>query len=147
MTPPEIVDREEIQALLMRYAAAVDGRDWELYRSVFTADAIIDYTSAGGIRGGLDEVTEWMRTVMERFVVSQHPTWLVELSVDGDVAVGRSCFFNPMGWLDAEGRQRMFFVGGWYRDRFVRTGGTWRIAERTEEAAWFHGDLPPGGGA
>ena len=37
-------DEVEIAALLYRYARAVDTKDWELYRSVFTDDAYIDYS-------------------------------------------------------------------------------------------------------
>ena len=44
-------DELEITALLYRYARAVDTKDWELYRSVFTDDAHIDYSSAGADRG------------------------------------------------------------------------------------------------
>lgn len=42
-----IGDELEITALLNRYARAVDTKDWDLYRSVFTEDAHIDYSSAG----------------------------------------------------------------------------------------------------
>lgn len=51
-----LADRLAIEDLLTRYASAVDRRDWGLYRSVFTDDAHIDYTSAGGIAGSLEEV-------------------------------------------------------------------------------------------
>ena len=44
----EIADRLEIEALLTRYAKAVDRKDWALYLTVFTPDASIDYSSAGG---------------------------------------------------------------------------------------------------
>ncbi|WP_396911719.1 nuclear transport factor 2 family protein, partial [Mycolicibacterium sp.] len=37
-------EHSEISALLYRYARAVDSKDWELYRSVFTEDAVIDYS-------------------------------------------------------------------------------------------------------
>src|ERR1700751_881744 len=40
-----ISDELEIATLLTRYARAVDSRDWDLYRSVFTDDAHIDYAA------------------------------------------------------------------------------------------------------
>ena len=45
------MDEVAIAALLYRYARAVDTKDWELYRSVFTDDAYIDYSSAGAAAG------------------------------------------------------------------------------------------------
>jgi hypothetical protein len=53
-----VSDEAEIAALLYRYARAVDSKDWELYRSVFTEDAHIDYSSAGAVVGSRDEVGE-----------------------------------------------------------------------------------------
>ena len=61
-----LADRLEIGDLLTRYATAVDRRDWDLYRSVFTTDAEIDYTSAGGIAGTVDEV---VRSPGRRYLV------------------------------------------------------------------------------
>jgi hypothetical protein len=47
----EIADRLELGELLARYIRAVDGGDWALLDSVFTADAVIDFSATGGIRG------------------------------------------------------------------------------------------------
>ena len=54
------MDELQIAALLYRYARAVDTKDTELYRSVFTDDAYIDYSSAGAIAGSRDEVADWL---------------------------------------------------------------------------------------
>ena len=43
--------RTRHRPLLYRYARAVDTKDWDLYRSVFTDDAHIDYSSAGAVVG------------------------------------------------------------------------------------------------
>ena len=40
LTLREMSDRMEIQDLLVRYAHAVDTRDWPLFRELFTADAV-----------------------------------------------------------------------------------------------------------
>ena len=63
MTVQEISDRIEIDDLLTRYATAVDSKDWDLFASCFTPDAFLDYTSAGGVKGPLPEVTKWLSDV------------------------------------------------------------------------------------
>jgi 3-phenylpropionate/cinnamic acid dioxygenase small subunit len=136
MTLPEIADRIEIDDLLTRYATAVDTRDWDLYASCFTADAFIDYTSAGGIRGRLPEVKQWLAAVMVSFPMSQHVVANRAVALDGDTATSRSCFYNPMGLPDEEGGLIMFFEGGYYNDKLVRTANGWRIAERIEESSY-----------
>ena len=40
-------DRQDVSDVLIRYASGIDGRDWTLFRTVFTDDAMIDYSSAG----------------------------------------------------------------------------------------------------
>lgn len=49
-TPDLIADRLEIEQLLTVYAAAVDARDWERFREVFTNDVVLDYSAFGGPR-------------------------------------------------------------------------------------------------
>ena len=49
-TPDYIADRLQLLDLCTRYAVGVDRKDWELFRSCFTEDAVIDYTATGGPR-------------------------------------------------------------------------------------------------
>jgi 3-phenylpropionate/cinnamic acid dioxygenase small subunit len=136
MTLHDVVDRLAIDDLLTRYATAVDTKDWALYATCFTADALIDYTAAGGIRGRLPEVRAWLAEVMASFPMTQHIVANRMIVVDGDSATSRSYLFNPMG-VGARGeRATLFFEGAFYQDRLVRTPDGWRIAERTEEACW-----------
>src|ERR1700757_2995498 len=67
-----ISDRLEIQDLLTRYCYAVDDRDWSAYRGVFTADATIDDTVTGGVRGGVEEHIVYMRQALSKIAMSQH---------------------------------------------------------------------------
>ena len=61
MDSQRVSDELEIVALLNTYARAVDTKDWELYQSVFTDDAYIDYSSSGVVAGSLDEVIDFFR--------------------------------------------------------------------------------------
>ncbi|TML58422.1 MAG: nuclear transport factor 2 family protein [Actinobacteria bacterium] len=142
MTPQEIADRIEIDDLITRYATAVDTKDWDLYRTVFTDDAVIDYTSAGGIRGSLGEVVEWLSHALKLFPMTQHLITNRHVVLDGDTATGRSYYYNPLGRPDDKGGMQLLFFGGYYNDRFRRTADGWRIAERVEETAWVEGSLP-----
>ena len=138
----EISDRLEIQELLVRYSHAVDTRDWDAYEGVFTDDAVIDYTSAGGIRGSLGEVVEWLSHALKLFPMTQHLITNRHVVLEGDTATGRSYYYNPLGRPDGTGGMQLLFFGGYYNDRFRRTADGWRIAERVEETAWVEGSLP-----
>ena len=132
----EISDRLEIQDLLARYSFAIDDRDWNALDEVFTPDARINYTAAGGIAGDLSQIKAWLPVALERFPMFQHLVATTKLDLDGDEAASRTILFNPMTHQNAAGEQQTFFIGLWYRDRFVRTDAGWRIAERVEEMGW-----------
>ncbi|MFO8011071.1 MAG: nuclear transport factor 2 family protein [Dehalococcoidia bacterium] len=139
-------DRLEIQDTLTRYCTAIDSGDYDGLDSVFTADAFIDYTSAGGVKGTLPEIKEWLAQALERFPVTQHAITNFSIQLDGDTATSRCAFYNPMGLrMPAEGdKLSMLFFGGYYNDKLVRVHGDWRISERIEESVWKYGEFPEG---
>ncbi|MGZ6777545.1 MAG: nuclear transport factor 2 family protein [Mycobacterium sp.] len=115
-------DELAIAALLARYARAVDTKDWELYRSVFTADAHIDY-SAGVFVGSLDDALEFFRGDFSALVtMSMHYITNVEAEIDGNTARVRAMFYNP---TQIKGLDLSMF-GGYYHHDLVRTSDGWR---------------------
>ena len=128
-------DLPAITDLLYRYARAVDTKDWELYRSVFTDDALIDYSSAGAITGSRDEVVEWLAANFGVIPWSMHYITNIEiLAMAGDVATVRAMFYNPM---QLPGMTEMSACGGYYHHEVVRTGDGWRSRSLREENLWF----------
>jgi len=111
----EMSDRLEIQDLLARYCEAIDSHDWDALDDIFTADAIIDYTAAGGAKGNLPETKAYLERALEQF-------------------------FNPMV-VERDGQPHTLFVGIWYCDELIRTKAGWRIQHRREELSYFH-NLP-----
>src|SRR4051812_7616143 len=92
----EISDRLEIQGLLAKYARAVDTCDWALWRSLFTDDATVDYSSAGAIAGTRDEVAAWLEAALGAMQMMQHFITNIEIDISGDTADVRAMFYNPM---------------------------------------------------
>lgn len=132
MTLQQLSDRLEIDDLLTRYATTLDAKDWDGWAACFTPDAHIDYTAAGGIKGTLAEVREWLASVMAGFPMTQHLVTNKVVAIDGDHATCQSALINPMGLPDGDGMM-LWIEGGYYRDRLVRTDAGWRIAERIEQ--------------
>jgi hypothetical protein len=135
-TAQAIADRLAIDDQLTRYCRAIDAGDFDLLDAVFTPDAVVDYTSSGGIRGAFPEVKAWLAGALGRFAVRQHFVTNREITVAGDTARSRAYLLNPMGVARAGGGVDLFVTGGTYLDRWVRTPGGWRIAERTLVEHW-----------
>ncbi|MFD4291711.1 nuclear transport factor 2 family protein [Rhodococcus sp. NPDC058505] len=126
----------EATDLLTRYARAVDARDWDLYRTVFAADARIDYSTSGGPAGDREAVIEQLEPMLALFSRTQHYVTNMDIrgfDPDGGTASVSAMFYNPL--IVAPGKQ--FFCGGWYHHELVRTPDGWRSVRLVEEAAWF----------
>lgn len=131
----EISDKLEIADLLTTYARAVDTRDWALWRSVFTDDAHVDYSSTPyGRAGSRDEIAEWLGANFEFISVSMHYVTNIESRVDGDTAQVRAMFYNP---IQLPGTEGLSFCGGYYHHTMVRTETGWRSSGLVEENVWF----------
>ena len=86
----EISDRIEINELLVRYCYAVDDRDWDAYRRVFTEDAIIDDSVAGGLRSDVEKHVAFMTKALSKILVSQHAISTTLVEIRGDEASART---------------------------------------------------------
>jgi hypothetical protein len=138
MSLQEISDRLEIQELFGRYCHAVDTMDWELYESVFSDDAIIDYTAFGAPRGTVKEISAFLADVMPTIPGFQHMIGSSMISIAGDRATSRTICFNPMVVKDSSGTDAVYFHGLWYEDQLVRTERGWKISSRSETACYTH---------
>lgn len=143
----EVADRLEITDVLSRYARAVDTGDWDLWRSLFTEDAEIDYSAVDGPVGRRGEVSQWLAESMALLPMKQHYITNIECDVDGDTAQALAMFYNPMM---LPGQTELTICGGWYRHQLVRTPEGWRTRAFREENVWFGspvGDRRPAGPA
>ncbi len=134
MDAQAVEDQLEIHELLARYARGVDTRDWELWQSVFTADALVDYSSAGAPVGKPAEVAAWLEAGLQVVPMTQHLISNIEVALDGDRAKVRAMFYNPM---QLPGMADMSFCGGYYHHEMVRTAEGWKSEHLVEENVWF----------
>lgn len=131
-----LIDRSEIDDLLIRYATAVDTKDWDLWETCFTDDAFVDYESAGGIKGKRPEVRAWLEKTLLMFPMTQHVVGNRVVEIDGDSATARSVFYNPMGLPQGDAPNILFFDGGYYNDKLIKTQDGWKITQRIEESSY-----------
>jgi hypothetical protein len=129
-----VADKLEIYELLAHYARGVDTHDWDLWRSVFTEDAIVDYSQSGILCGSRGEVAEFLQKSFENIPWATHHITNVEIELDGDRAKVRAMFFNPM---QLPGMDKESSTGGYYFHDMVRTPDGWKSAHLVEVPMWF----------
>jgi 3-phenylpropionate/cinnamic acid dioxygenase small subunit len=124
---PLRTSKQDIAEVLVRYATGIDRRDWDLFRTCFTADTHADYGDIG-TWDSADAITDFMVTAHAGMGHTMHRMTNIAIDVQGDRAVSR-CYVD--GMLMAPDGQSGFNPHGWYDDELVRTAGGWRIARRT----------------
>jgi ketosteroid isomerase-like protein len=131
---PSRTDVDDIREQLARYMRAMRLKDLDLMGTVFTDDAVVDYTAIGGSRAGWAETRRFLEATLagvEQFRLHVGDVY-VTLDADGaaaDVETTWHGVFVPGG--DAP----PLLVYGTYDDRFVRTAAGWRIAVRADHPA------------
>lgn len=139
MENQHVQDQLDIAALLARYARAVDTEDWDLWRSLFTDDATVDYTSAGGIVGSRNDVAQWLADSLALLPMKMHYITNIESEITSDTARVRAMFLNPMQLPGVSG---LSCCGGYYHHVLIRTEQGWRSTELREENIFFTNPLP-----
>jgi 3-phenylpropionate/cinnamic acid dioxygenase small subunit len=120
-------DRDEIRGVLVRYATAIDTRNWTLFRTCFTENASTDYGSIGAW-SDVHSIARFMEAAHIDFGNTNHMLSNFVIEVHGDRARATSYVHvvlayarDPGNWVDSVGR---------YEDTLVRTSVGWQIAER-----------------
>ncbi|GAA0410145.1 hypothetical protein Acor_35630 [Acrocarpospora corrugata] len=130
---------DEIAQVLARYTYAIDTGDWDRLDEVFTEDAVLDYTSAGGIKGSRAEAKAWLAEVLGAWPGRLHLIGAASVEITGDEAVVVASFtdtLSPSRQMILAGTPGLIQGGGYYHHRLRRTELGWRSRELVEEQAW-----------
>jgi hypothetical protein len=128
----ELLDKQEIHDVLMRYCRGVDRRDVAIVRSIYHPDSHDDH---GYWRGnGLDFAAFVVDRLTKANSATTHSVTNVLVEVDGNVA---HCESQVVATLVRRGDPvTVDAMGARYLDRMTRREGHWRIQERTVVLDW-----------
>ena len=130
-------DRGDIIDVAVRYTWALDTKNLDDLRNVFTSDA------TAVLRGvectGVEEIIARIGGAVTRLDRTQHLVGNHLVSVDGDTGTHR-CHLQSQHVLEGTEGGDNYIVGGYYDDRVVRTADGWRIAHRVMQQTWSEGN-------
>jgi 3-phenylpropionate/cinnamic acid dioxygenase small subunit len=128
-------------AVLVRYARAVDTRDWEELERCFSDRAKV----VGTLReDDIGPYLEFLKASLGPFSSTMHvmANQLVELEGDGERASVETYAVAYHVAGDSGGRAPTLTMGVVYADEMVREGDAWKIVHRRVTPKWVEGALP-----
>ena len=133
------VHERSINRLLVRYATAIDTKDWCLLGSCFTPQC--RFTATGLVLEGVDSIVSFMENAHRYIDGSHHRLSNVVIDVTDDFRAARSTTY-----LDATLVRRdadagaTFRVMSTYHDEHEFDGSTWWISSRDVRSMWNEGN-------
>jgi 3-phenylpropionate/cinnamic acid dioxygenase small subunit len=137
-----LLDRAAISDTVIRYATGIDMRDWVAYRSCFTDEVDIDFTSwMGGTptRMVADEWVAMVRDALSGFAATQHISTNHVITLEGDEATCVS-YLQAQHYLPNDQGDSVFTLGGYYTNRLVCAPDGWRIRACRITITWSTGN-------
>lgn len=123
----DVVDERAITAVLVRYATALDTRDWALFRSCFSEDFQADFGGFGSWSGPR-EITDHMRDAHLEMGMTLHRITNVTIERIAGEVLARS--YVDVVIMPGRSGGSIHRGLGWYQDRMARTSEGWKISRR-----------------
>jgi len=136
-------DRQAVEDVLLRYTWALDTHQWDELRSVFTDDAMADYSDPKLGQRPMREIIDLFMELSSGGIIrsAQHyVTNQLVTKVDEDTAHSRA-FYLCM-WVLEPGTPDgdITFLGGKYDLDVVRTPSGWKLKRMHAVVEWDHGN-------
>jgi hypothetical protein len=131
----ELLDRQEIRDVLMRYCRGIDRLDMDLVKSCYHPDAYDDH---GTYKGDVDGFCQAVRAGLAGCLATEHFLGNSLIEFRGGRAASETYLvaYHRLPAMD-DGVERDLAFGGRYLDVFEqRNGGPWLIARRTVVHSW-----------
>jgi len=136
-------ERIDVIETVYKYAAGIDNRNWDLYRSIFMDEVTMDFASWNQIpkhRIRADDLKDHISQFFAGLDATQHVMSNPMVSIDGDHA---RCimYMQAYHFLHDVQPSRRYVIGGYYTDDLVREDGNWKIASVALTVLWTEGDF------
>lgn len=147
-----LMDREAIRDLFITFAAAMDGKDWELLDTVWSDDAVYDRSAMtwdgfteDAWRGRVDIMKQMVEGVSRHFA-AHHILTNYRIRIDGDRARA-VVYLHSVHLDDPQKPEEHGDHGAWYLGELIRTTHGWKIRRLAHEPVWYGGVMRPRGPA
>ena len=131
-----------INRLLLRYAHAVDRRDYDAIAGCYWPDAIDEHAT---FHGNAVDYVAWLREVLPPVAVSTHQftNILIDVGSATQASSESYCLNVSVFRSSDDSPDRLMTSMLRYLDRFEQRHGEWRISDRRVVTDWSRSETPP----
>ncbi|MCG7631862.1 nuclear transport factor 2 family protein [Gordonia McavH-238-E] len=140
MNTESILAEREITRQVVRFARAMDDRDWDALRSIMLSDVTAELGT--GNLDGPDAVVDLIRSFLDHCGATQHLLGNILVDVDLEAGTATSAAYVSdlhLGTGSLEGQP--FYTLGDYHDQWTLTERGWRMSHRTKMMSGFQGNI------
>ncbi|MGH8992019.1 MAG: nuclear transport factor 2 family protein [Acidimicrobiia bacterium] len=136
-------DRALISERVIKYAMAVDRRDWQMFAECFTDPVHADYSENGlpAADFARDDLVDIVRQAVSVLTATQHlsPNHVIDFDADDpDRATCYSTMYAQHHLEGADGAE-LYLLRGSYDNHMLRTSDGWRIERLVQHVSWREG--------
>ena len=125
-----LIAEREIYRQLVRFARAMDERNWDALAVIATDDIRAEFGTGELI--GAEAVVGLIRSYLDNCGPTQHLLGNVLIEVDGDTACSES-YVSDMHLARDQRRDIQFRTLGNYSDTWVKRDGRWLLSRRVKD--------------
>jgi hypothetical protein len=138
MNLEELIAERDIYRQLVKFARAMDDRDWETIKAI-TSDDIRADLGMGEIQGSTT-VIEFIRSFLDNCGTTQHILGNIIINVVGDKATSQS-YVSDMHLCKDPTNDIHFRTLGNYSDKWSKVDSTWLMTDRVKNNRATMGSL------
>lgn len=134
-----LTDIEDIRQTIAEYAYIIDGRAFDSLPSIFTPDAVANYSAPLGALRGIDAIKSTLSASLAQFPGTQHLLGTQRIRIcDKNSAISATYFqathfLRPnatVGATEVVDDSGVLYAFAQYQDSWVKRDGLWKIAYR-----------------
>ena len=132
----------DVTRRVYEYAYGIDTRNWRLYRSIFTDQITMDFSSYNGSPATTLAADDWVancKTLFTGLDATQHSMSNPLVDVDGPRARCRM-YMQAEHFYITDSGGNSYVLGGYYDDQLVYVDGRWQIEAVTLNVLWHRGN-------
>lgn len=126
----ELLISREIEQQIIRFARAMDAREWHILHEILADDAVADYGT--GRLEGRDAIVDLIRLYLDRCGTTQHLIGNILIAIS-DAGVTSRAYVHDTHLPADNDPSAVYYTLGNYSDHWKLCDGQWRLVERYKD--------------